>query len=341
MNLYIIESPFQLLCAIEARSYFKLENEKSFLLVKLTKNKKSNVQLKKIANKFSFNKVIFLPQIIALTFSDMFMLFIFFYWKLFNKKFNYLFLGEIKNMVVRSAVNNLNHKNYFFLDDGISTFAIQNELMNNVDINKLSNDNIIIGKLIFFISKLLLLKVKQDIRINWFSCFSLDKLSNQIIIKHQFNFLKSIKSSLICNKNIFHFIGSPISEDGKLSLQDELFHIKKVANYCFHKGFSVEYCVHRRESEIKLNLISSINNIQLRLPTYPLEIDFLLKGISIFEIGSFFSTTLISLPLIYDIKYCMMFEINDTFFQDNFKETYLLTLANNRKIPYINILKEY
>lgn len=341
MNLYIVESPFQLLCAIEARSHFSLEKENSLLLVKLTKNKKSNDQLKKIATKFNFKRVLFLPQIIALTFSDMLMLFIFFYWKLLNKKFNYIFLGEVKNAVVRSAVNNLNYRHYFFLDDGISTFAIQNKLINNINLNSLTHENNRIKKLIVLISKFLNLKLNEYTEVNWFSCFSLNKLSNQTIIKHQFDSLKVKRSLEVNDKNVSYFIGSPISEDGKLSTKDELIHIERIAKYFQNKGVKVQYCVHRRESETKLNFITRIENIQLRYPDYPLEIDFLLKGISIFEVGSFISTTLISLPIIYNIKNCIMFEINEIFFQDNFKDTYQLTLANNNKIPYINILKKY
>ena len=48
MNLYIVESPFQLLCAVEARDYFQLKKQKSQLIIKFSKSKKSNLQLKQI-----------------------------------------------------------------------------------------------------------------------------------------------------------------------------------------------------------------------------------------------------------------------------------------------------
>jgi hypothetical protein len=55
-NLYIVESPLQLLSAVEANEYF---TGSSMLILKYNTNKKTNIQLKNIIEKFSnFNNLL-------------------------------------------------------------------------------------------------------------------------------------------------------------------------------------------------------------------------------------------------------------------------------------------
>lgn len=339
MNLFIVESPFQVLCCWEAIRFFEISNTKSILVLKYSKNLKSNEQMRKLGKKFGFKVIKTLPFRYAISLNDTLLMFYIWLWKVKGSKFNYLFMGEVKNSITRIATTNLLYSNYYFLDDGISTLEIQHRLNLGMSINSQEYSNPIIRKFNVALMKMLNLKHAEGVIVNWFTCFLLDKSPVQKVVQHNFAVIKDYLSQSSDTGKVF-FIGSPISEDGKIHQSDEVESIRKAICYLQTKG-SVIYCIHRRESPEKIEQIKKFSHISFRESEYPLEIDLLMKGENHFTIASFLSTALHTLPLIYDICDTEMFVLDEQKIFNSFKYVYKNILIRNKSNPSINIIADY
>lgn len=338
-SLYIVESPFQILCALEARKFFQLFDERSILVIKFSNNSKSNAQMTNLAKRFEFEKVIVLPFRFAISLNDSILLILLAIWKANKTSFKYLFCGEVKNTIARIAATNLTYEKCYFLDDGISTQEIQRRLMLGINIGSKNYSNGVISKLNVLLGKLFMFSIGNEVIINWFTCFEIDKLPEQRVVKHNFGVIKDYLRESRRQGDIF-FIGGPISEDGKIEQFNEIESIRKAINFLQIRG-NVTYCVHRRESNEKIAKIKELTNIAFRHSEFPLEIDLLMTGENQFAIASFFSTALHTLPLIYDIVRAEMFILDENKLINNFKDTYKDIIVENSSNSAICIIKDY
>ncbi len=306
-SLVIIESPFQLLSAIEAQNNFKIDD--LIIVIKYTNNPKTNNQIDWILSKNSFKKIIKLPKFKKISINDYLLAFLIFIWKIRKASFNYIFVGEPRSVIMKCFILNLKHNNYYLLDDGSSTIIIQNQIIKDND-SSILNQHLSKGmtfRKIFF--KILGLKYNFNISANFFTCFNLKSIENQDILKHNFYHIQEIgkKDSL---DNTVYFIGGNLSEIEAIDQEKEVYLISKIAEYYKIKGLKIIYCCHRRESKIKLDKISNISNIsKLYFPEYPLELEFIIKNISAKHISSFCSTALYTSTLIFKPDSSVMFKI--------------------------------
>ena len=339
MNLYIVESPFQLLSAIEAREAFGLGKDNSILVLKYSKNLKSNRQMTELAVKFEFSRVITLSNSFAITLNDAMLIILIAVWKYRKKNFNFLFLGEVKNVVSHIAAINLSFVKCFFLDDGISTLKVQRDLHFGVKINDQNYANELLSHFNFILAKIFFLKHGILPDINWFTCFELVKLPEQLIVTHTFSAIKELFGVSKKTGDML-FIGSPISEDKKMDQADEIESIRNAIKY-FDNVAKVTYCIHRRESREKIRHIAKIPKIITRESKYPLEMELLIQGFDQFQIASFFSTALHTIPLIFDVRSVSMFALDETKLADNFRDVYRDILSENASKSAISLIKDY
>ena len=339
MNLVYVESPFQILCAVEALAYFGLMEEKVVVVIKFSKFLRSNNQMLELSKRFEFEKVIFLSNPFANTLNDTMMLFLIAKWKMLNTKFDFLFFGEVKNTTTRVVLANLKYKDYFFLDDGISTLEVQRRLQQGIDVASRSYSNSFLARVNTILEKAFFLTRNTPPKINWFTCFEIKKMPDQRIIRHRFN---SIRNYFVDSKKTGNtlFIGSPISEDKKVNESCEVAAISRAVNF-LSKGETIIYCAHRRESKEKIGKISELGNVVVHESQYPLELELLVIGMNRIAIASFFSTALHTLPLIYDIVRVDMFGLNESDLSDSFKETYRSILKESSVNKNIRVIKEY
>ena len=126
-NLYVVESPFQLLSALEARNHFKKSYSVLLLKYSGSSNQKNDFQLKKIISKFNnFDEIIeiqpFSGSLLEANFRLLIMLKIF---QIKKVRFVKVFIGEFRSWYHRAFLDVLSPKQNFLLDDGNITIELQ------------------------------------------------------------------------------------------------------------------------------------------------------------------------------------------------------------------------
>ncbi len=341
-NAAIIESPFQLLGLIEAISYFKIDT--IVVIVKYTDNIKNNTQIDWLLKKYQIKNAKKLTKFKKGIVSDFMLLSLIFFWKIRNIKFDFLFAGDAENSIMRVFISNLNSSKKYFLDDGSQTVYIQEKIIKQKRPLFVDPPTLLRTKLRRLLYKLFQLKYPENTFINMFTCFKLNAVEKQDIQLHTFNFLTKSKGERQNNslqKNVY-FIGGNLSEVNILSEEHELLLLSKISEYYTLLNLNIIYCCHRRESESKLEKIKSkFKNIKLYTPEYPLEIEFIIKNISIEHIGSFFSTALYTTTLIHKPKSSNMFKIPTHFLNPTEVETIESVELGYSENKYISLQKDY
>ncbi|MDF2418368.1 hypothetical protein GWP85_12760 [Acinetobacter beijerinckii] len=265
MNLYIVESPLQLLCAYEAISFNKNENYQ--LLIRQTGRGLNDKHLISCANRLELDYKIF---VLHTTNIYMGLLRNFFLWcSLYFKTYEKVYFGSIYSSALSFINNFIKKKEVIYLDDGAATLRAQFEMYS-----------------------------REKKICNWFTFFNIDPLRGQNIIKHNFEKIKEKNKNYINEK--IYFIGQPVLAMKGFSKEDYIRCVREVASKCKDSGF-LYYIPHRVEDLDQINNIPNIRVINLNVPV---EIYFMENQGSIpQEIYSCYSTALITLPLLfYGIK---------------------------------------
>ncbi|WP_151717006.1 polysialyltransferase family glycosyltransferase [Acinetobacter sp. TUM15071] len=261
MNLYIVESPLQLLCAYEAIHVNR--NVPYQLLIRQTGRGLNDKHLINCANQLGLDYKIFVlhaDNIYVGLLRNLFLLFC-----LYFKYYERVYFGSVYSSALNFISYFIRRRELVYLDDGAATLRAQFEM-----------------------SK------KEKKVCNWFTFFNIDPLSGQKVIKHNFEKIKE-KNKKNINEGKY-FIGQPVSAMKGFSLEDYMRCVREIANKCESNEF-LYYIPHRVEN---LDLINNIPNIKVVKPTVPIEIYFLEnKGSIPKEIYSCYSTALITLPVLF------------------------------------------
>lgn len=314
VNLFLVESPFQLLSAIEANNYFK--NEKNILIIKYFNNKvnsKNNHQMKLLKDFISWEFIIEINCNVLNIESDIKLLF---YIRKFVKTYDIdkIFIGEYRSWYMRQYFNVLKANRCFVLDDGNITLELAKSYLSTGKDYNFSNTwkrqlkrffNYVI---IFFINNCTIPKKRVDIDL--FTCFNVVQYSDkQLLINHSFEFLKKknkVKSSL---QNVVYFIGGRLSEANAMTEEDEFFELKKVKKYFDERKIKIVYIPHRRESINKLNLFKKELNIEIKHFEYPAEIEFIQMEELPCYLASYMSTALYTVSKMIDFNEVISFQL--------------------------------
>jgi hypothetical protein len=308
-SLILIESPFQLLGAIEAKKSFKIEN--ATLIIKYTNNNNNNTQIDNLLNLYNFNSIIRLPKVKKGIISDFVLITYILKWKLSRKKFKYIFIGDQMNLIMRCFSLNLDSDETYFLDDGAQTIYIQDKIRSEVKNIYEEPSKLFRTKLRLAMMYFLNLKHKYTYIPNVFTCFNIESFKNQKIIHHSFD---SIKKNEISknkqNESIVYFIGGCLSESEIFSEDIEIYIFSKIVSYYKEQKLTLNYCCHRKDSLKKIDRIKKIDpSIKIHYSKSPIELEFILNDTQIFHIASFFSTALYTTTLIHKPITSLMFKI--------------------------------
>lgn len=319
-NLYIVESPFQLLSAIEASNYFK--KDYSILILKYTGNssRENDLQLVKILDEFNnFDEVIKIQPFSGSLFEANFRLLVML--KIFQIKktqFAKIFIGEFRSWYHRAFINVLPSDENFLLDDGNVIIELQKRnvsIEEYISIDTFSESKALKNTLrqIYFKTMSWLLNSKEKSqaieKTHLFTFFDLEPRNHsQRIIKNSFSYFKRKKVKNSIDQSLIYFFGGNLSELNILPREFELVLLKKVIRYYQNKNKKVVYIPHRREKKEKLDLMKQKFNIDILSFSYPAELQFLFMDIHPFGIASFISTALFTVSKIFD------FSIVDAFY---------------------------
>lgn len=329
VNLFIVESPFQFLSAIEANHYFK--NEENILIIKYSSyrtHQKNNEQLTLLRDFSAWKEVIEIEASYSTRLSNLKLLF--FLNKVKSKYANLdkIFIGEYRSWVQREYCNVLNPNECFVLDDGNMALELQKTY-------------IPFGRYFYFgateqqqhferfqhkiLSKLLLRQKGSERKdFNLFTCFNLMPYSpKQTVIKHSFEYLKREAQQKDVLKNTVYFFGSNLSELDLMSKEEEKKLLKSILEYFKNRNINMVYLPHRRESSHKLDYIQNTLGIQLRYSKYPAEIEFVMMDKLPQYLASILSTALHTVSKIATFDEVIAFKMS----YDKINEVYLEDIA--------------
>lgn len=261
MNLLIVESPLQLLCAFEA---IKKNNQTPYtLLIRLTGRGQNDEHL---LNCVKFLKIPYRTFTLSTQFPKIdFARNLFLWISLRRTKYETVYFGSFYSSALKLIKKNLNFKHAFYLDDGAATIRAQDDIKKN-----------------------------PMLTVNWFTFFHLEPIKNQIIENHEFSHLKQ---NLYKKTDLQHtyFIGQPPEHMIGMNEEQYLKKINLIAQQ-YNSENPLIYIPHRVEPKTLLDKITSNDCIKILQLNIPIEMYFLQEGIPQPErIYSFYSTALMTL----------------------------------------------
>lgn len=261
MNLYIVESPLQVICAYEAILENKHNNYK--LYVRLTGRGKNDSHTIACVEYFNLEYKSFKLYPDSLQKHLFYNMFLWFY--LAVQKFDFVYFGSIFSKGLKFLRKIITCKNVFYLDDGAATLRAHS-LMSE---NKLEVEDL-------------------------FTFFKIEELKNQNIIVHSFEKLKKNMTDKSYEKA--YFIGQPFEHMLGYTESKYLNCVNEIAKL-YSKENPLIYIPHRIEN---INVLSAIENIQILKLDMPIELYFVAYSKSApLEIFSCYSSALITLKELY------------------------------------------
>lgn len=335
-SVFFVESPFQLISAIEAANHFGTRH--NFLLINYSRFASNNRQIDALLSFFKWDRVIKFKYRFFRSFTEF--LIIPYVARMKKTKFRYVFIGEPRQRVLQTLLYNLAYEDAYLLDDGNITPLIQKIIEKERDLRKTVTKLDTVGNTIRELYYKLWRIDEYAYVPNWFTCFNIPALNEeQQIVKNEFLFFKTLnnkerKNTDNLGSDVF-FIGGRLAESGIISEEDEIEFVKQIADYYYKSnGVKMYYCVHRRESEEKLAKLATLNNVRLRRAEFPLEVDLLVKGERVNFVCTFFSSALHTLKLIINPNETVIFELPEASIIDFFKEKVNVNYAFYRDEGY-------
>lgn len=288
-NIFLIESPLQLLNAYEAHAYFKLDNP--LYIVRLSNDKINDNQILKLINYLLVkNKIIVKINSRKKNLFDILKIsLIKFFFILKEKRFNKIFVGNYESGFFSLLLKKINKKKLILLDDGAKSIITQKNF---------SNKN----------------------NIDFFSIYDLKPYTNQNIFKNNFDKLKEkIISKKVAKQTLF--LGSKLSEIGIVDEKYYINFIEKVSLYFSNN--SIVYIPHREENTEKIKNIEKIKNVEIKYLDYPVEFYGINENININIVGSFYSTALYTMQNIYKCEsIAFKFNYENSIHKNNINDVY-------------------
>lgn len=326
-SVFMVKSPLQLLNAIEAKNYFKLEDKDCYLL--LMGDRKSYSQLMElVVAGEQWANVILLNRVSLLTgdpwsgeddlvdidkLRKTLLRSSFFSIRRINrlvhtiKDVQHVFLGDNNNPLMRHFVNSLDHEVTVLLDDGTATLNIARQRIEGCAARKPDR----LSKRIRLAAKKIFQKLnnQQPSRVVFFTAYKIPVMSFDSVIHNDFAYLRTKISELQTTETVY-FLGSPLSEAGIMSESQYLNYINRVQNY--YAGRNILYVSHRRESQDKLAKIEEDYGLEVACFRFPIEYQLAFIGRRPLELASFMSSALDNCRLIFGDKMKIVsFRVNE------------------------------
>lgn len=236
MNLYIVESPLQLLCAYESIS----ENNQPYtLLLRMTGRGNNDLHLINCAQSLdvNFQKIVVRTEKVKF---DL-LLNIFNILRLSAKKYETVYLGSYYSNFLKILKKLFKCNEIYYLDDGLATLRAQKEIL------------------------------KKQVPVNWYTFFELKGISDQKIIRHDF---KNVKKKLTDKKSDgCYFIGQPYHLMNGYTKEDYLSAVKVAMEHS--QTGKLKYIPHRVEDVSVIKDLNNLEIVELNIPVelYFISID--------------------------------------------------------------------
>lgn len=295
-NIFIVQSPFQLLSAIEGANYFK--GDKNTLIVCYSPESVGNQQISMLMDYFRhWDDVIIIPPP---KFTFQMGVNLIFTLRTVVKtgiRPERIFIGEYRAWQMIQYFHTLQPKECFLLDDGNITIELQKKYLST---NRVYGSIRFRGRLLKWVLTFFMrLKQESNIVIHLFTCFDLQPFScRQLVLRHSFEFAKLFSRNKEIDSSVVFFFGCNFSGLGLLSIEREIELISTVKLYYEKANLKLAYIPHRRESKDKIKLIQERLKLNTICFDFPAEVEMIKRETLPYGIASFYSTVLFTLPRI-------------------------------------------
>lgn len=289
-SLYIVRTPFQALSALEAREHFK--DEEATLVVRQSPEELNNRQMEEVVLLGRWRRVerIQTPFISQLRhFNELSIL------RQLRKRaprYKHIFGADFPSHYFESLPNECS----YLIDDGTYTLAIQDSFRQAPSAFQIDETRKDLTKHRVLRAMGMAPGVRRVMPI--FTCFALEPVPNQILVKHDFSSLrKLILADARDDDETVYFLGSNFVEDGTTTLDA---YVSRVSDCLRHyKGKRFVYMPHRRESAKTLARIGAIEGVRVEFPALPVEAEFVRRRVRPKYVAAILSTALYTLKLIF------------------------------------------
>lgn len=292
-NLFLVQTPFQLFNAIEAKNRFH-HDEKNILII-IDKGKQKNLeQINKILDYdnewFKIVQIEFVTKLQRLLYPLFIRSIID---KLNSLKINNIYVALYRNIAAH-IINSVKYEKSIIYDDGNNIFKTISFLNNNKK------------KSFHFFRKMISTLVfrKTDIDFIYkstiFTLFDISLFENirNEVVQNDFSYFKTKIKNLQKEEDVF-FIGSRMIDNG---ISKDIFEssLKNVVEYYRTVNINVIYVPHRYEDIEYLGSLSKELKFILTPFSSIIEFEFIMKGIDPSKVSTFRSTAVDTLKIIYN-----------------------------------------
>jgi len=289
MNVYIINSPLQLLSAIEAKLHFKTKND--ILVIMYCADERSKKQIDTILTLYKWPTIILLnreskpfriPKLIKSI-------------QKYGDTIDTLFASSAYNLNSQAVISNFPVDNICYIDDGMSFINFNEKYL------KTSSPEIPLPNLLLRLSLLaqgISLKVDTNF-IDKLTVFTMLPIKNctRPIVYNELPWLKS--NTKISKQTKIGFIGQAEIVGNKkheLSLNQHISFLTKI-----HQVTQSEiiYFPHRRENKDQLKALEKLSFVDLHNSKLPLELEVAIEGIGLSLLIGYTSTALYTMSHLY------------------------------------------
>lgn len=261
-NLFLIESPLQLLNSTEAA--IKRKDAENHIVIYLSGKIKSDDQILKILNYYPWTEIHFIDTIKKRNSKIAHLVSIIKIYTLsLNLKFKFrnanscIFAGDFRARWMHLVTNIINPNKKYLMDDGAISIHIQNNYLAK-DINHPFPAPNSIYDILLLIIYLPSIISNKKLKWNFFTSFDITPIAGQIIEKNSYEFISTKSKSYKNQKDIVYYFGSKYSESNIVSINEELNFLSKIYEHYSNRNLTSIYIPHRDDSENKINAIKII-----------------------------------------------------------------------------------
>ncbi|UFT98883.1 glycosyltransferase family 52 [Radiobacillus kanasensis] len=292
MNVFIIESPLQLLNSLEAKYYYKLESAECDLLVLNGDNPNSVKQIVKMVNRSDWNsikiigfgngKISWITRMIKLkkeykTYKDP----------------DLVFIGDYRSDLMRDFVNKVNPRQTVLIDDGTVSLRIHRVLTSENERRKFLNGDSKdrLKKLIKSMVYLGNVPIQKHVdNLVLFTVYDLPSSENLLVTKNNYLYMKSISSEREKLQEVW-LLGSPLVEKGILESAEVYIDCLSKIKKHYSEVKKIVYVPHRAENEEWIKVYDKLGFEILR-PDASIELYLMIKKEIPNVVASFYSSAL-------------------------------------------------
>jgi len=288
-NLFIVRSPLQLINAIEAKHYFKTEN--NILCIIHNTSIVNSSQMNKLISLYTWDKII---EHNKNNQKNNLLKNVKFIKNLRKNNYCYLFSGDLGNINI-ALISSVDKVFCFLIDDGTSTLNLHKKFL-NPNVKKKKTLNIFIREYRYRLFGINCSLTPETI--NYFTMFNILPYKKEKIIKNNFLFLKNnFKNIGVDEKKTVYLLGQNFVEIEAIHEKVYIEYLEKIINY--YKNQQIIYYPHRSEEVSSAYNRLKNKNFIIKKSEQPIEIELLIKGTTPTVIASFVSSALFTLHQIF------------------------------------------